>query len=121
MNANNVVSLNAATGATLAGKEGALVKMTSSGIDVAGASDTVIGTLVRAPLVGTTNGACAVMLRLPGLHYVKIGNNTAVEVGDTLAQYADGGVIKTTSAGIAVAIEAAPGSSLGGQIRAAFL
>jgi hypothetical protein len=117
MNTNNVVSLNAATGSTLAGKEGARVKMTATGIDLADAADTAIGTLVRGPLPGTTNGACAVHLFATGLHYGIIGNATAVSIGDLLAPANGGQLIKSTTGSVAMAIEGAPSSSSGGQIR----
>ena len=53
MNYNTVVSAIAAS--DLSGKEGVLLKITAAGVDVAGASDLVIGTLIRGAAIGAMN------------------------------------------------------------------
>jgi hypothetical protein len=100
MNTNLVVSLNAATGADLAGKEGVRVKLVATGIDIAGAGDRAIGTLVRGPLKDTVNGACAVFLFSNGLHYGVIANATAIDPGDLLEAAAAGKVRKLAARAI---------------------
>lgn len=116
MNTNNVISNIAA--ADLSGKEYRAVKLTATGLDLAGAGDKVIGTILR----GNTS-AKAVDIHLvgvaSGLHFVSLGNNTAIAIGDEIAQ-ATGGVFvkKTNETAAGLAWEAAPGNSSGGAIRA---
>jgi hypothetical protein len=116
MNTNNVVSNIAA--ADLSGKEYCAVKLTSTGIALAGASDKSIGTLLR----GNTS-AKAVDVHLTGaasgLHFVNIGNNTAIAIGDEIEQLANGLFAKKAS-GTAVGQvwETTPANSSGGAVRA---
>jgi len=122
MNFNNVVSLPAA--ADFSAVENASVKLTSAGVQLAGASDRVIGTVIRAAAQPFVAGkACDVFLRGNGFHYVRVGNATAIAIGDELEQAAGGLFVKkTTGAAAALAIEAAPANSNGGgQIRAILL
>jgi hypothetical protein len=120
MNFNNVVSLPAAV--NLAGLENTAVKLTATGVDVAGATDRVIGTVIRGAAAG---GTVDVFLKANGFHYVRIGSTqtTALAVGDELEQAAGGTYIKKSAGQVtALAIEAAPGgSNNGGQIRAILL
>lgn len=118
MNFNNVVSLPAA--ANLGGLEHTAVKLTASGVDIAGASERVIGTVIRGASIGN---AVDVFLKAEGFRYVRVGNATAIAVGDELEQAAGGTYVKkTTGAAAALAIEAAPANSNGGgMIRAILL
>ncbi len=120
MNYNNVISLPAAANSLLAGKEHVAVKLTATGVDIAGATDRVIGTLVRGAAAGS---AVDVFLKSEGTRFVRIGNATAIAVGDELEQAADGQFVKKTSGTpAALAIEAAPANSNGGgMIRAILL
>jgi hypothetical protein len=118
MNFNNVVSLPAAV--NLGGLENTAVKLTATGVDIAGATDRVIGTVIRGAAAG---GTADVFLKANGFHYVRVGNATAIAIGDELEQAASGSFVKkTTGAAAALAIEAAPANSNGGgQIRAILL
>lgn len=118
MNFNNVISLPAA--ANLGGLEHTAVKLTASGVDIAGATDRVIGTVIRGAAIGS---AVDVFLKAEGTRFVRVGNATAIAVGDELEQAASGSFVKkTTGAAAALAIEAAPASSNGGgMIRAILL
>ncbi len=121
MNTNTVISAIAAS--DLGGLEGSTLKLTSTGVDIAGATDLVIGTLVRG---ANTGEAVAVFLRnANGLSFVKIGNDTAIAIGDALDSAANGAVVKHTSGTIiGYAWEAVGAGSSGGdgagqaQIRA---
>jgi len=117
-NFNTVVSAIAAS--DLSGKEGVLLKLTSTGVDVAGASDVVIGSLIRGAVAGA---AVAVFLsHANGLAFVQVGNDTAIAIGDALDQAANGQVVKhTTGTVVGYAWEAAPAGSSNGQIRALFI
>jgi hypothetical protein len=119
MNYNTVVSLPAA--ADLRGKEHVSLKLTATGVDIAGASDVVIGTLLRGATVG--NAADVFLTKGNGLRYVQIGNGTAIPMGSLLEQAANGTyVLKTTGATAGYAVEAAPtNSNGGGMIRAIIL
>ena len=119
MNFNTVVSLPSA--ADLRGKEHVSLKLTSSGVDIAGASDTVIGTLLRGADLG--KAVDVFLSKGNGLRYVQVGNATAIPVGSLLEQGAAGTyVLKTTGATAGYAVEAAPASSNGGgMIRAIIL
>ncbi len=81
MNTNNVVSAPGA--ADLSGKEHFVVKMTSTGINLATSADAavVVGTLMRAAPHqedGIYLGkAVAVFRRYAGVHYAVIGNSSA--------------------------------------------
>jgi hypothetical protein len=118
MNYNNVVSLPAAV--NLGGLEHTAVKLTASGVDIAGAADRVIGTVVRGAAAGR---AADVFLKANGINFVRVGNATAIAVGDELEQAASGTFVKkTTGAAAALAVEAAPANSNGGgMIRAILL
>lgn len=118
MNYNNVISLPAAV--NLGGLEHTAVKLTAAGIDIAAASDRVIGTVVRGAAAGA---AADVFLKHEGARYVRIGNASAILPGDELEQAASGTYVKkTTGAAAALALEAAPaGSNGGGMIRAILL
>jgi hypothetical protein len=118
MNYNNVVSLPAAV--NLGGQEHTAVKLTATGVDIAGAADRVIGTVIRGAAAGS---AVDVFLKSEGFRFVRIGNATAIAVGDELEQAANGQFVKkTTGTAAALAIEAAPASSNGGgMIRAILL
>lgn len=117
-NFNTVVSAIAAS--DLSGKEGVLLKLTATGVTTAGASDVVIGTLTRGAEAGY---AVAVFLnRANGLAFAQVGNDTAIAIGDALAQAANGQVVKhTTGAIVGYAWEAAPAGSTNGQIRVLFI
>jgi hypothetical protein len=121
MNFNTVVSLPAA--ADFSAVENASVKFTSAGVELAGASDRVIGTVIRAAAQPFVVGkACDVFLRGNGFHYVRVGDNVQIAVGDTLAQGTVAGTyVKSSTNVAAIAVEAAPANSLGGQIRAILL
>lgn len=118
MNFNNVVSLPAAV--NLAGAEHTAVKLTASGVEIAAAADRVIGTVIRGAAAGS---AVDVFLKAEGLRFVRVGNGTAIAVGDELEQAAGGTYQKkTTGATAALAVEAAPpNSNGGGMIRAILL
>ena len=118
MNFNNVVSLTAAV--DLSGKEHTAVKLTASGVNIAGAADRVIGTVIRGAAAGS---AVDVFLNSEGTRFVRIGNATAIAIGDELEQAASGTFVKkTTGTPAAIAIEAAPANSNGGgMIRAILL
>jgi hypothetical protein len=115
MNYNSVISGLAAS--DLSGKEHVSVKLTSTGFDVAGASDRSVGTLIRGAVTGY---AVDVFLKANGLRFVQVGNATAIAIGDELEAAANGTFVKKTSGtAVALAFEAAPASSNnGGMIRA---
>jgi hypothetical protein len=99
MNVNPVVSADAAV--DLSGKEYVGVKLTSAGIDIAGAADRRIGTLLRGAVAGA---AVAVHLdKANGIQFAKIGTSTALTRGDELEQGANG-VLNKKSSGTAVAL-----------------
>lgn len=115
MNYNSVVSNVAA--ADLSGKEHLRVKLTSTGLAVAAGTDAAIGTLVRGGAAG--KGVDVFLNAGFGLHYVKIGNTTAIAIGDELEAADDGEVVKrTTGVAIGQAWEAASADSNDGFIRA---
>lgn len=125
MNTNTVLSFPVS--ADLSGKEHELVKLTSTGLAIASdLDDRVIGTLLRGNNSRQDGGsavgmAADVFLSTGnGEHFVKIGNATAIALGDELEQDAtDGRVVKRVSGEcIGVACQAAPASSDGGIIRA---
>lgn len=118
MNYNNVISLPAAV--NLGGLEHTSVKLTASGVDIAGATDRVIGTVVRGAAIGS---AADVFLKYEGLRFVRVGNATAIALGDELEQAAAGTFVKKTTGTVAaLALEAAPAASNGGgMIRAILL
>jgi hypothetical protein len=119
MNYNNVVSFPAAV--DLSGKEHVSVKLTSSGVDIAGASDVVIGTLIRGAVTG--KAVDVFLSKGNGFRFVQVGNPAAIPVGSALEQAANGTfVLKTTGAIAGYAVEAAPlNSNGGGMIRAIIL
>lgn len=119
MNFNTVISLPAAV--DLKGKEHVSLKLTATGVDIAGASDTVIGTLLRGAELGRT--VDVFLTKGNGLRYVQVGNATAIPMGSALEQAAAGTyVLKTAGTTAGYAVEAAPASSNGGgMIRAVIL
>jgi hypothetical protein len=123
MNFNTVVSLPAA--ADLRGKEHVSLKLSATGVDIAGASDVVIGTLLRGAEAG--RAVDVFLTKGNGLHYVQVGSAEAIAVADALKQTASGTFSKKLPAdtGVATAgyaVEAAPaGSNGGGMIRAIIL
>jgi hypothetical protein len=100
MNINTVISLPVAADLSAAANENASVKLTSTGIDIAGTGDYVIGTLLQGntfPAVGQSAVGMAADVFLTagnGLHFVRIGNSTAIAVGDELMQTASGAFAK---------------------------
>ncbi len=106
MNHNNIVSLKAA--GNLTGKEYHVVKLTSTGVDLAAFADTVgqLGTLLRAMPVqedGVYLGkAVAVQLKHASIHYAILGATTAtIAIGD-------GMILDTANPGRLVMSETAP-------------
>jgi hypothetical protein len=91
MNTNNVISNVAA--ADLRGLEHRAVRLTSTGINIAGGADLVIGTLLRGAESG--KGVDVFLAgRFNGLHFVEVGNNTAIAIGDELELIASGRYVK---------------------------
>ena len=114
-NFNPVVSNVAAS--DLSGKENQAVKLTSTGLDIAGASDAIVGTLMRGG--AATKGVDVFLSAGYGLHYIKIGNATAIAMGDELEQSALGTYVKRVGGPAAgQAWEAAGATSTNGFIRA---
>lgn len=91
MNTNNVISGIAA--ADLSGKEYLAVRVTSTGLALAGVLDVAIGTILRG---ATTGRAVDIFLagRFNGLHYITCGNATAIDAGDLLEAVAGGKYVK---------------------------
>lgn len=125
MNTNTIITLPVS--ADLSGKEHELVKLTSTGLAIAtDVNDRVIGTLLRGNNARQDGGSAVGMgadvflVGFNGLHFVKVGNATAIALGDELEQDAtDGRVVKrTTGEAIGIAAQACPASSDGGIIRA---
>jgi hypothetical protein len=118
MNFNNVVSGIAAS--DLSGQEYKAVKLTSAGIDLAGATDTPIGVLVTGAAAGK---AVDVFLKRGGLHEVVLGSDTAVASGDLLDLHAGGTFVEHANGGTpaAIAWDAAPAGSTGGRIHVVLL
>lgn len=94
MNTNTVLSLPVA--ADLSAHSDVAVKLTSTGIDLAGPGDRIIGTMIRgndAPQTGQSAvGWPASVFLAPGngIHFVRIGDNTAVAFGDELELWSSG-------------------------------
>lgn len=127
MNDNIVVSKNVA--ADLSGKEGYLVKLTSTGLALAGASDRHIGVLRRGndvPQVGQSAvGLSAAVALVNGYHvdFAQIGATTAaIAIGDELQIGTSAGTLvpKTSGTAVALAWDSASSAS-GGQIRVLFI
>jgi hypothetical protein len=115
MNISLVVSNIAAS--DLRGLEHIAVKLTSTGIDIAGATDRIIGTLLRGAAQGFA--VDVYLANANGLHYVTLGSNTAVSPGDELEQIAGGKFQKKgTGTAVAVAWEPSGSNPSGGIIRA---
>lgn len=127
MNTSNVVSVNAA--GDLRNKEYHVLKLTSTGVDLATSSDAAIlvGTLLRAMPTqedGVYLGkSCGVML-LPGsVHFVTIGASSAavaIGAGLILDSANPGKLVPSESSPIARAWEAFTGAS-GAVVRAVFI
>lgn len=111
MNSYNVLSENSDVNLSAH----TLVKFTATGVDVAGATDEAIGTVLNDTLQGQ---AAAVALRKSyGLHNVILGNNTAVAVGDKLDQAANGKVVKHV-AGVVIGVARQAATGTGAVIEA---
>ena len=126
MNISPVISLPVSADLS-SGKEYECVKLTSTGVAIATSiTDRIIGTLLRgndAPANGQTavGMACDVFLTAGnGLHFIKVGNDTAIASGDELEQDATDGRLVKRVAGAVVgqAVDSCPATSDGGVIRA---
>jgi hypothetical protein len=109
MNTHPIISLPVA--ADLTGKEHSLVMLTSAGVNIFSPGAAVglapanyyIGTLMRSQTVqesGVVTGqACDVFLRgaLYGIHYVTLGSNAAITMGDAFIRTANGLVVPNGS------------------------
>jgi hypothetical protein len=94
------------------------MKFGAAGLEYAGAADPSIGTFLPADPGMDVVGA--LQPRGIGIHFVIIGSNTDVAVGDTLEAAADGKLVKL-AAGLAEAVALEACSDLNDQIRAVFL
>lgn len=133
MNTNTVISLPVSTDLSANTNHHRAVKLTSTGIALASSvTDRVIGTLIRgnnpAANVGDTvvGRAADVFLSVGnGLHFITLGagDETAISMGDELQLDTTDGTycIRTTGECAAIAVDSAPASSAGGQIRAILL
>ena len=101
MNTNNVISGIAAE--DLAGKEGRSVKLTSTGLALAGAADLVVAIIVRAAVGIGVAVDLFLAGKFNGLHYIAIGDNTAIAIGDQLEQTASGQFVKRVAKSITAA------------------
>lgn len=128
MNTNNVVSAPVAADLS-SSKENLLVKMTSTGIDIAASTDRPIGTLRRGNVkpndgASAVGLACDVYLTKGGyISYVVLGATTAaIALGAGLiADSANAGkMIPSESSPIAIAWQAITGAN-GTVMRALFL
>jgi hypothetical protein len=126
MNTGNVISLPVA--ASLAGKEYETVKLTSTGVDIAGQYDQIIGTVLRGNQtneganLSTAVGMAADILLSAGnsVAFAKCGNATAIAMGDKLEQDSTSGRLVKWVGGkvVGVAVDALAASSDGGVFRA---
>lgn len=128
MNTNNVVSAPVAADLS-GGKEDLLVKMTSTGINIAASTDRIIGTLRRGnvkPLDGASavGLACDVYLvKSSFISYAVLGaTSAAIALGAGLiADSANPGMlVPSESNSIAIAWQAITGST-GAKLRVLFL
>lgn len=119
MNTNNVVSAPVAADLS-SGKEHLLVKMTSTGIDIAASTDRAIGTLHRGNVKALDGGsavglACDVFLtQSHWVGYAVLGATTAaIALGATLAADSAnaGKLVPSGSNVIAIAWQALTGAS----------
>ncbi len=114
MNQNNVISLpaNAALSAYT------LVKVLATGkVDVAGAADKVIGSVLVDCDPATGKGIADIHLTNgTGVMYVTVGNATAIAVGDEVEQLASGKIGKFV-AGTKVGVALQPATSADTIIR----
>ena len=125
MNTNNVVSADAA--GDLTGKTYHVVKLTSTGVDLAASGDAPIGTLLRAQPHQEdgvyTGKAVAVQLKDASIHYATIGASTAAVAkgsGLILDSANPGRLVPSESNPICRAWEAFTGAN-GGVVRVYFL
>lgn len=95
MNINPVISLPVS--ADLSAYSHVGVKLTSTGIALAGSGDRVIGTMIRGNAVAANTGdtvigrSASVQLATgTGLHFITIANSTAIAMGDELEQWPNG-------------------------------
>lgn len=118
MNFHPVVSGIAAS--NLGGQEYKAVKITPSGIALAGATDTAIGVLVTGATAGK---AVDVFLKRSGLHEIVLGTSAAISSGDLLDLSADGTFVEHESGATAAAVawDSAPAGSSGGRIHVVLL
>ena len=107
--------------------EGELIKLVPTGATVCtNVSDRFIGTLLQGnvyPALGqsTSGFACDVLLAgTNGLAFVKVGNSTAILMGDELEPgTTDGTLVKRVAGPLAgIAVDSCPASSTSGLIRA---
>jgi hypothetical protein len=129
MNTNNVVSQVAA--ADLSGKEHRLVKLTSTGIDIAASTDRIIGTLMRAAPHQEAGGNAPIgkavdvfLVKSHFVAYVTLGaTSAAIALGDGLVPDPanPGKVIPGSSNPIALAWQALAAGADGTIINALFL
>lgn len=127
MNTHNVISLPVAV--DLAGKEHQCVKLTATGINLAGVTDRIIGTLLRANTKRDDGGsvvgmAADVFLSVGnGQHFATIGNNTAIALNDDLERGTTAGTLVKHVSGkvVAIAAQAVAINSSGGIIQVIML
>lgn len=106
MNQNNIFSLPAAATDLVPFRR---VKMTSTGVNYAGATDAAIGTLLPGDPGDETQAA--IQGSECGLHFATVGSATAIAVGDEIEGAASGKVVKKASGtAIGVATEASTAS-----------
>ncbi len=111
MNANNVISENSDTALTAH----LLVKFTATGVALAGTGDRACGTVLNDTLIGQP--AAIALRKAFGIHFVTVGNATAILAGDELEQLANGQVGKFV-AGTKIGVAREPSSASGSIIRA---
>jgi hypothetical protein len=104
MNHENIISLPAATGVTIPPFR--RLKMTATGVDLAGAADRCIGTSVP----GDLNRNQVTVLLHGRFAEAELGNTTAVVAGDEIAAAANGRVVKRAGEATAVGV-AVPGAN----------
>lgn len=92
MNINSVLSLPWAVPANAA--DMVRVKMIAGGVELAGATDSFIGTSLQGDL---NVEQASVHVRTFGIHYATVGNATALAPGDAIEGFANGRVVKRTA------------------------
>lgn len=107
MNPANVISYPLKASTTLSAH--LRVKITTDGVEAAGASDQEVGTILNdadASVVGRDHASIA-LAKNYGVHYLTYGTSTALAAGDTLVRAANGKVTKGASSPIGVALQSA--------------